>query len=99
MIKILYIIHLYNNRGLKNNQSYKILKNSVKLAVDTPKGKATLVEVYVTELGHLMAKIYYSKEKIWVNHRIGNLEDLARTANIELLTPISKKMNVTKEVV
>jgi hypothetical protein len=75
------------------------LKKSVNLKVETPKGKATLVEVYITELGHLMAKIYYPKEKVWLNYRIGNLEDLARTANIELLTPISKKINVTKGVV
>ena len=75
------------------------MKKSVNLKVGTPKGKATLVEVYITELGHLMAKIYYSKEKVWVNHRIGNLEELARAANIELLTPIDKKIKVEKEVI
>lgn len=72
------------------------MKESVNLKVKTPKGEANLVEVYITELGHLMAKIYYPKEKVWVNHIIGNLEDLARTANIELLTPINKKINVKK---
>ena len=75
------------------------MKKSVNLKVETPKGKATLVEVYITELGHLMAKIYYSKDKIWVNHRIGNLEELTRTANIELLTPIDKKIKIEKEVI
>ncbi len=69
------------------------------LKVDTPKGKATLTEVYITELGHLMAKIYYSKDKIWVNYRIGSFEDLARTVDIELLTPISKKIKIKKEVI
>ena len=69
------------------------------MEVDTPKGKATLVEVYITELGHLMAKIYYPKEKSWVNYRIGNISELARTADIELLTPITKKIEVEKEVI
>ena len=46
-----------------------------------------------------MAKIYYPKEKSWVNYRIGNISELARTADIELLTPITKKIEVEKEVI
>ena len=75
------------------------MKNSIRLKVDTPKGKATLVEVYITELGHLMAKIYYPKDKNWVNHRIGNMEDLIGTANIQLLENITKKLVVKKEII
>mgnify|MGYP005847256015 CR=1 FL=1 len=72
------------------------LKKTINLKVETPNGRATLVEVYITELGHLMAKIYYPNEKAWVNYRIGNISELARTANIELLTPITNKIEVGK---
>lgn len=75
------------------------MKNSVNFEVDTPKGKATLVEVYMTELGHLMAKIYYQTEKSWVNYRIGNISELTKTADIELLgPPIIRKAKSKKEV-
>lgn len=53
--------------------------------MDTPKGKATLVEVYVTELGHLMAKVYHPNHKNWINYRIGNMDELVRNADMELL--------------
>lgn len=70
------------------------MKKSVNFEVDTPKGKATLVDVYVTELGYLMAKIYYQKDKKWINYKIANLEELTGVANIELLNPINKKIKV-----
>lgn len=69
------------------------------LKVDTPKGKATLTEVYITELGHLMARIYYPKDMTWTNYRIGSIEELARTVDIELLTPFTKKIKLKKEVI
>ena len=38
------------------------MKNIVNSEVDTPDGKATLKEIYVTELGYIMAKLYYPAE-------------------------------------
>lgn len=66
------------------------MKKFFNLEVETLKGKATLVDIYVTELGYLMAKIYFSKENICINYKIGNLEELVKTANIELLDFIDK---------
>lgn len=62
------------------------MKNSVCVEVDTPKGKATLVEVYVTELGYLMAKVYSSKDKVWTNYKIGEIDNLMETANMKVLS-------------
>ena len=59
------------------------MKKSVKLKVDTPKGKATLVDVYVTELGHLMAKVYHPTSKNWINYRIGDVGELVRNGDME----------------
>lgn len=82
------------------------MESLVCVEVDTPRGKATLEKVYVTELGHLMAKIYYPKEKAWVNYRIGNISDLVESANMKVLsstttkrTVLKKKINLRKEEV
>jgi 50S ribosomal subunit-associated GTPase HflX len=73
------------------------LENSVCVEVDTPKGKATLVKVYVTELGHLMAKVYHKKEKVWTNYKIGEISNLMETANIKVLSSTTTKRTVLKK--
>jgi hypothetical protein len=64
------------------------------MEVDTPKGKATLVEVYVTELGYLMAKVYSSKEKVWTNYKIGDIGNLMETANMKILSSKTTKKTI-----
>jgi hypothetical protein len=54
--------------------------------VDTPDGKATLKEIYVTELGYIMAKVYYPKRGVFINHKIGSLKNLLDTNRINLVT-------------
>lgn len=72
------------------------MKNSVCVEVETPKGKATLVEVYVTELGHLMAKVYSSKEKSWTNYKIGDIDNLMETADMKVLSSSVRKKTILK---
>jgi hypothetical protein len=62
------------------------LKNIVNSEVDTPEGKATLKEIYVTELGYIMAKVYYPKRGVFVNHKIGSLKNLLDTNKLNLVT-------------
>jgi hypothetical protein len=62
------------------------LKNIVNSEVDTPDGKATLKEIYVTELGYIMAKVYYPKRGVFVNHKIGSLKNLLDTNKLNLVT-------------
>lgn len=67
------------------------------MEVDTPKGKATLVEVYLTELGHLMAKVYHPKEKSWTNYKIGEISNLMESANMTVLSSTTTKRTVQKK--
>jgi hypothetical protein len=75
------------------------LKKNVSLKVDTPTGKATITEVFITELGHLMAKVFYAGSKHYVNHKIGEIGELASTANIHMMDPISRRISVKKGIV
>ncbi len=62
------------------------MKNIVNSEVDTPDGKATLKEIYVTELGYIMAKVYYPKRGVFVNHKIGSLKNLLDINKLNLVT-------------
>jgi hypothetical protein len=73
------------------------LEKSVCLEVETPNGKATVVRVFITELGHLMAKIYYKKERIWRNHQIASMDDLMIKEDIKVVS--SKSTSTKKSVI
>lgn len=77
------------------------MKKLVNSEVDTPSGKATLSEIYVTELGFIMAKIYYPKTKAWINHKIGDLDNLLKDINVSTKSGIMRKMkiDVKKELI
>jgi hypothetical protein len=62
------------------------LKNIVNSEVDTPDSKATLKEIYVTELGYIMTKVYYPKRGVFINHKIGSLKNLLDTNKLNLVT-------------
>lgn len=70
------------------------MKKKINSEVDTPTGKATLSEIYVTELGFIMAKIYYPSTKAWINHKIGELNDLLKDINVSTKSGIMKKIKV-----
>lgn len=72
------------------NQLKKLLNSEV----DTPDGEATLSDVYVTELGYVMAKIYYPKKQCWVNHRIGDLKSLLEGVSVKLKSELTKKIQI-----
>jgi hypothetical protein len=75
------------------------LKNIVNSEVDTPDGKATLKEIYVTELGYIMAKMYYPKKKVFINHRIGSIKNLLESERFNLLTEWTKKIVLEEKLV
>ena len=75
------------------------MESSVCVEVDTPKGKATLVNVYVTELGYLMAKVYHTKEQLWMNYKIGEISNLMETANMKVLSSTTIKKSLLKKKV
>jgi hypothetical protein len=74
------------------------LKNIVNSEVDTPDGKATLKEIYVTELGYIMAKIYYPSKKAFINHRIGSIKNLLESERFSLLTEWTEKITLKEKL-
>jgi len=51
--------------------------------IDTPLGSGFLEQIYVTELGHVMARIYYKKKGLWVNRRITSLNNFLKGTGIK----------------
>jgi hypothetical protein len=58
------------------------LKDLIQTEVDTPDGVGLLEQIYVTELGHVMARIYYRKKGIWINKKITSLNSLLEGTGI-----------------
>ena len=54
------------------------------MTIETQNGEGILEQIYFTELGHIMAKIFNPKSKTWENRNIGNLEDLLKNSGIEI---------------
>jgi len=75
------------------------LKNIVNSEVDTPDGKATLKEIYVTELGYIMAKIYYPSKGVFINHMMGSVSGLLGEKNINLLSGFSERITLEEKLV
>jgi len=67
--------------------------------VDTPDGKATLTEIYVTELGYIMAKIYYPSKRVFINHSVGKMSELLSTKDISLLSGFSERITLEEKLV
>ena len=52
------------------------MKDLIQTEIYTPDGVGILEQIYITELGHVMARIYYRKKGVWINIKISSLENL-----------------------
>jgi hypothetical protein len=59
------------------------LKDLIQTEVDTPDGVGLLEQIYVTELGHVMARIYYRKKGIWINKKITSLDSFLEGSGLK----------------
>jgi len=75
------------------------LKNIVNSEVDTPDGKATLKEIYVTELGYIMAKLHYPKRGVNINHKIGSLRNLLESESLNLITEWTEHITLEEKLI
>ena len=75
------------------------MKNIVNSEVDTPDGKATLKEIYVTELGYIMAKLHYPKKGVFINHKIGSLKNLLDTNNLSLVSEWTEHIIIEEKLI
>lgn len=73
------------------------MANSTRAEVDTAYGPAILEDIYFTELGHVMIRLYILETKTWINKKISSL-DILLGKNIakNLKTIKSKKLNAKK---
>jgi hypothetical protein len=60
------------------------LKDLIQTEIDTPDGDALLEQIYITELGHVMARVYYKKKGIRINKRITNLDSLLENTGLSV---------------
>lgn len=58
--------------------------NRKSFKVHTVFGTGTLKNFYVTDLGHLMAKVYYPLKRCWINHRIKKLPNISESDTVYL---------------
>ena len=65
--------------------------------VDTPDGKATLKEIYVTELGYIMVKIYYPSKGIFTNYNIADFKELLEKKKMSLLSEFTKRLTIEEK--
>jgi hypothetical protein len=72
----------------------KTLKNIINSEVDTPDGKAVVKQIYITELGYLMVKLFYKKSNIYQNIKIGDLESMLQSKKISLKESWIKKIEL-----
>jgi len=74
------------------------LKDLIQTEVDTPDGVGLLEQIYVTELGHVMARIYYRKKGIWINKKITSLDLLLEGSGLKSKGEykVRKKKNISK---
>lgn len=70
------------------------MKNIINSEVNTPDGKATINELYITELGYLMVKLHYKNPSVYKNFKIGNIEDLLKNESILLKESWSEKIEL-----
>jgi len=67
--------------------------------VETPDGKATLKEIYVTELGYIMVKIYYPSRGVFINYNVENVKNLLEGKGINLLSGFEERITLEEKLV
>lgn len=75
------------------------LKNIVNSEVETPDGKATLKEIYVTELGYIMAKLHYPKKGVNINYKIGSIVNLLESEKLNLVSEWTEHIILKEKLV
>lgn len=76
------------------------MKNILNSEVDTPEGKATLKEIYVTELGYIMVKIHYPSRGVFVNYNVADIKSLLDEKKIgRLLSGFEERITLEEKLV
>jgi hypothetical protein len=60
------------------------LKNNIPFDVITEYGDGILEQIYTTELGYVMGRVYYPQKGVWINYILSNVWDLTKKSNIDI---------------
>jgi len=60
------------------------LKDSIPFDVETQYGHGILEQIYLTELGYVMARIYYPEKSVWINYNLSDIQELVKGSSIEI---------------
>jgi hypothetical protein len=76
----------------KDKKIFKKLKSFLDSKLKTPSGEAILKEIYITELGYVMAKVYFIDRKVYINYVLASMKDLLSLENLHLLNDWSDRI-------
>lgn len=72
------------------------MASSARAELDTAYGPAILEDIYFTDLGHVMIKLYILETKTWINKRISSLDILLGKNKAKNLKTIKRKKSIKK---
>lgn len=75
------------------------MNNILNSEVETPEGKATLKEIYVTELGYIMMKIHYPSKGVFINYNVANVKNLLESIDISLLSGFEERITLEEKLI
>jgi hypothetical protein len=52
--------------------------------IQTPHGVGKFSGIKVSELGHIMVKVFFPEEESYINYSVGNFQNLLAGANLQL---------------
>ena len=52
------------------------MKDLIQNEIETPEGSGTIEQIYLTELGYVMMRVYLKKKKAWQNIKIGDIKSM-----------------------
>ncbi len=71
------------------------LKDLIQKEIETPEGKGFIEQIYLTELGEIMMRIYLQNKNKWTNIRLSHLNNLVDTTKYKLGTKFKvKRINI-----
>lgn len=68
------------------------MKNTIPFDVDTQYGDGILEQIYLTELGYVMGRVYYPQKGVWINYNLTNVWELTKRSDIGI-----KSENIHKQ--
>ncbi len=60
------------------------MKDLIQNEIETPEGSGTIEQIYLTELGYVMMRVYLKKKRAWQNIKIGDIKYMLNGTSYKL---------------